>query len=161
MSITASEYINVQEKIALLNCNYPKGISIIPAGFESAKLASDLRMLAEASTIKKLLKASNIDVDNIAPQKTPFIQNNNHEWMAPTIFYAASLILENPDIISVSLGVIGNYVTDMFKGISKSATVNLSIVVEKPSGKCTKIEYKGSAEGISEVTRLVKEASRD
>jgi hypothetical protein len=104
---------------------------------------------------------SNIDVDSIVPQSIPFIQNNSHDWIAPTLFYAASLVSGNPDIISVSLGVIGNYVTEMFKGMGNNPAVTLSIVVEKPNGKCTKIDYKGRAEGIIEVTRLVQEASRD
>jgi len=161
MSIITSEYINVREKILLLNCTHPTGIFIIPSGFESAKSVNDFRMLSEASTVKKLLKASSIEVDSITHQKIPFIQNNSHEWIAPTIFYATSLLFENPDVVAVSLGVIGNYVTDMLKGISHNPSVTLNIVVEKPSGKCVKIEYKGHTDGIKELTKLVKEASRD
>lgn len=161
MSTTTSEYINVREKIALLNCNHPSEISILPAGFESAKSSNDFRMQSEASTVKKLLKVAGIEVESITSEKIPFIQNNSHEWIAPTIFYAASLLSANPDIISISLGVIGNYVTDMFKGINKNPSVALTLVVEKPSGKCTKIEYEGTVDGIYQLTKLVKEASRD
>lgn len=161
MGIETSEYINVREKIKALNCNYPNSIAIIPARFETAKSLNDLRMLIEATTVKKLLAASNIEVASISPQKLPFIQNNNTEWIAPTIFYAASVVSSSPDLISISIGIISNYVTDIFKGITNNPTVNLNVVVEKKDGRCTKIEYQGNVAGINEVTRLVKEASRD
>ena len=132
MKTNISDYIQVFEKLDELGCSYPEGIAILPENFETATSATDLRHLSKASTIKKLFRSNGIPHSEIRKEneKPAYIQNNAFEWVAPTLFVSASVLSANPEIISVSLGVIANYLTDFFKGFPGEKKVKLDVVIE-------------------------------
>jgi hypothetical protein len=73
---------------------------------------------------------------------------------------SASLLSQNPHVISVALGVVSNYLTDWFKGIPGSKKVRLDVVVEQTEGQTYKrIHYEGDPEGLNELARIVREVN--
>ena len=80
------------------------------------------------------------------------------EWIGPTLFVSASLLSQNPAVISVSLNVIANYLTDVLKGFGRERKAKFEIVVENAKSKtCKKISYEGDIAGIKELDEIVKE----
>lgn len=164
MTTNISDYIQVSEKLNELGCDYPESIALLPMNFDSATSTENFRQLSEASTVKTLFRNNHISYNEIrkANEKTAYIQNNAFEWIAPILFVSASLLSQNPESISISLGVIANYLTDFFKGFSGEKKIKLDIVVEKTKSKyCKKISYEGDIEGVRELFDIVKEVGNE
>ncbi|MBS0536991.1 MAG: hypothetical protein JSR72_23270 [Proteobacteria bacterium] len=165
MTTTISDFPLVSDRIVSLGCSYPdSGIAILPINFENAASAEDLRQAANASTIKTLFRNSNVPHVDIfgADKRLPYVHNNAFEWVVPTLFLSASLLSENPNAVSVALGVIANYATDFFKGMSRQASVKLEVVVETTKSKhCKRISYEGPPEGLRDLADVIRESSND
>jgi hypothetical protein len=165
MTITISDYPLVSDRIESFGCPYPdSGISILPINFENAASVEDLRQAAGASTIKTLFRNASIPQVDIfgADKRLPYVHNNAFEWVVPTLFLSASLLSENPNAVSVALGVIANYATDLFKGMNRQASVRLEVVVETTRSKrCKRISYEGPPEGLRDLADVIRESSND
>lgn len=164
MTTNISDYLNVGKKMADLGCLYPNGLALLPANFESATSITDFRQVSEAATVKTLFRSAGLPLDEIVEkdQKPPYIQNNAFEWVAPTLFISAALLSENQNYISVALGVISNYATDFFKGMSGKKCIKLDIVVERTKTKtCKRISYEGDAEGLKNLPDVIREVSSE
>jgi len=167
MKTNISDYIQVFEKLDELGCSYSGGIAILPENFEEATSATDLRHLSKASTIKKLFKSNGIPHSEIRKEneKPAYIQNNAFEWVAPTLFVSASVLSANPEIISVSLGVTANYLTDFFKGFLGEKKVKLEMVVEATDPRTLTKTYKrirceGNADDIAKLDDFIEKIGK-
>ena len=161
MATRISDYVHVANHAKLLRCVAPNGIVVLPENFESATTRSALLFGSEAATIQKLLK-NDLFVGSLLPtgERVLAIHNKHFEW-APTIFISAALLSENPNAISVALGIISNYATEFFKG-KPSQKVKFTVVVETRKDKsCKRIDYEGDAAGIVSLADLVRQLSDD
>lgn len=159
-TINISDYIPVFEKLDELGCSYSEGIAILPVDFEAATSSTTTRQLMGTLAIQKLFRISNLPYSEIrrGNEKPSYIGYRASEWVIPTLFFSASLLSENPTIISVSLGVIANYLTDFLKESGGKKNGRLDIVVEKNKSKiCKKISYEGPVDGIKELADIAKE----
>jgi hypothetical protein len=53
------------------------------------------------------------------------------EWIGPVIIITAAAVSQNPEIVSITLKVTSNYLTDWFRGVSKeNRRASLTIVKE-------------------------------
>ncbi len=104
--------------------------------------------------VQKLLKINGLSSDLAVGEHgdVVFLENRSIDWFAPTLFFSASLIIGNPNIVSVALNVLSNYIYDAFKHSSSDPQVSLSVVIEK-SGK-KKIDYAGPVSGLSEIVKI-------
>lgn len=165
MTTTISDFTCVSDRIVTLGYSYlDGGIVILPINFENADLAEDLRQSAKSSTIKTLFRNANVPyVDTfVADKRIPYVHNNAFEWVLPTIFLSASLLSDNPKVVSVALSVIANYATDFFKGMSKQAAVKVDVVVETTKTKrCKRISYEGPPGGLRDLADIIRESSND
>ena len=160
MTTNISDYIQVFEKLDELGCSYSGGIAILPVNFEAATPMTPVRQLMGTLTIKKIFSISNVPYSEIrrGNEKPSYIGHRSFEWAIPTLFFSASLLLQNPEAISVSLSVIANYLTDFFKGFGEEKKGKLDIVVEKNKSKIfKKISYEGPIDGIKELADVAKE----
>ena len=83
-------------------------------------------------------------------------QNNAADWVGPIIFVAGSLWSQNPLAISVALNVIGNYLTDFFRG-AETRKAKLEFIVEKTNDRTYKhLTYEGGAEGIAALEKVIR-----
>ena len=82
------------------------------------------------------------------------------EWFGPVILITSSLMSQNPEIVSITCGVISNYLTDFFKG-QKKPEVSVKVVYkETETDKTTVIEYKGSGENLSKLQDAILEVAK-
>jgi hypothetical protein len=160
MTITVTDYVSVADRIAELGCVVPSGIAVLPDNFAKAATRKDLLFGSEASTLRKLFKNNNFPINDLLPagERVGAIHNKHFEW-APLLFISVGLISNDPNAITVALGIIANYATDFFKGMG-SKKVKLSVVVEKKKDRtCKMISYEGDISGLSTLADAIRRIS--
>jgi hypothetical protein len=161
VSIDITSYVNVATRMAELGCEYPRsGIVLLPVNFAQASSVTGLLQASDTATVKKLLTEAGVPVEEILERsrRPMYIKNKSAEWSAPIVFVCAAMLSQNPSIVSVALSVIGNYATDLLKGIGRGgADAKLEIVVETKDGY-KKISYSGPTDGIRGLDSIVRRA---
>ena len=164
MKTNISDYIHVFEKLDELGCSYSEGIAILPINFETATPTTTIEQLRGPFAIGKLFKMNDVPCSEIRREnETPsYMGYRSAEWVLPTLFFSAALLSENPAIVSVSLGVIANFLTDTLKDkeTGRKQTCKLDIVTEMEKNKSKiykKISYEGPIDGMSKLDEIVKE----
>ncbi|KAB8049568.1 hypothetical protein GCN78_16885 [Janthinobacterium rivuli] len=162
MSTEVHDYISVSAKLAQWGINPPAGFAILPFNLAEARSTTELRQHAESETVKKLLRTNNIAYSEVfdADSQPAYLQQYGFEWFGPTLFFTAAALSQNPSVLSVSLGIVTNYLYDLFKG-AKNGTASLDVIIEKADGSCKKVNYKGSPEGLASVADIVRELGGD
>jgi hypothetical protein len=135
-------------------------MSVLPRGFETAMDIDDLVHESQLVPLVKLWRQRGVDVLVVGPQ-VGRIQENAATWIVPTLFVASSLMLNNPTLVTIALGVVANYVTDFLKGTAGLAKVKASVVLEREDGTCKKVSYEGPVQGLRKMELLVKETFRE
>ena len=134
----------------------PTGLAIMPENFETAATRRDLIVRAEGSTIRKLLRNQQLPLDDFLPsgERARFVHNKSHDWAA-FIFISGALLSSNPSAVSLALGIISNYLTDIFKG-TPDKKIKLDIAVERKGDHvCKKLTYEGDALGLAEIADTI------
>lgn len=159
MSIEVSEFINVEEQALKLNCNIPTGLAILPRNFEVAKTKDELLHDGSAATLRILLRETGIPETRIekSGDKFPCIKESAITWIVPIIFIGAAVISENPHIVSITLGIISNYLSDFFKGTFGGKRVKFDFILEEEKDtRYIKISYDGDLEGLPELKKFIE-----
>lgn len=161
LTTKVTDYIDVSKKMADLGCRFPERMALLPINFESAVSITELLQASEAATIKKLLLAEAVPLDEIVDrsQRPPYVKSKSSEWISPIIFVSASLYSQNPALVSIALNVLGNFATDFFKGIRGVHDVSLNIVVGKKNKTYKKIAYHGPIEGLKDLPKIIREVA--
>lgn len=166
MQIRKAEYPDVQQRAAELKVNAPTGLALLPRNFADAVSADDLIHESTAPTVRVLWKEAGVDETQLEPDgvRIPTVSENAFEWLGPTIFIGAAIWSENPQAVTIALGVISNYLTEWFKGIPGDKRVRMSAVVEKTKSKgksktYVKVEYEGPPEQVADLADMIKEAA--
>ena len=82
------------------------------------------------------------------------------EWFGPVILITSSALAQNSELISITCGVISNYLTDFFKGQDKP-NMSLKVVYkETKTSKTTEIEYKGNGENLEMLRDAILEVAK-
>lgn len=109
-------------------------------------------------SVTKLLKQNKVPVDSLHPidATTPLHDNRGLDWIAPTFLVSGLLLTQNPMVVSIVLGIVANYVTDLFKGLKNDPKVKLNIVQTAADGKrAQRIKYEGPVSGLPEVEKVL------
>lgn len=163
MNVEVSEFIDVRQKLNELGAEYPAGgIALLPLNISEAGSVADLKQAAEAATIRKLLRQANVPVQDILDKekRPPYVKNKSNDWIAPIIFVSAAVWNNNPGLVSVALNIVSSYIYDVCKGVTGSRIAKLSVVVEDPNSRSTRIDYVGPAEAVKDLAMLVREAKK-
>ncbi|MGJ5719918.1 hypothetical protein ACSBQN_04635 [Morganella sp. B601] len=160
MSVEVRDYVSISDKLNSFGISVPNGLSILPNNLATAKSIGDLRQHVESDTVRTLLKAKKIPYVEIFDEDSqpPYLQQYGFEWFGPTLFISTGLLLQEPNVLSITLGIITNYLYDLFKG-GKNGKVLLDIIVQQADGSCKEVHYSGSPNGLSEIAEIVKELS--
>jgi hypothetical protein len=112
----------------------------------------------ESDTVRTLLKVNKIAYVEIFDEddQPPYLQQYGSEWFGPTLFISASLLSQDPNALSVALGIITNYLYDLFKG-AKDGKSSLDVIFQQADGSCKEIHYSGPPDGLSKVAEIVKD----
>jgi hypothetical protein len=157
MGAEVRDYVSVAEKLKSLGVCFPSGLAILPGNLATATSIDELRQQVESDTVRTLLRANKIDYVEIFGEddQPPYLQQYSFEWFGPTLFVSVGLLSQDPNVLSVTLGVITNYLYDLFKG-SKEGKASLDVVLQQADGSCKQIHYSGPADGLNEVAEIVK-----
>lgn len=160
MSIEEFDYVDVPAKAVTFGYQPPEGLVLLPLNFEDAESPVALVYDDVSVTIRKLLRQAGIESLRLEgkQQKIPEVAEKSAEWVGPTLFFTASLLSQNPTIISVAVNVISSYLTELFKGLPIGKHLKLDIVVPEGDGKrYRKVHYEGPVEGLKELPPILKE----
>ena len=160
MKTNISDYIHVFEKLDELGCSYSEGIAILPVNFETATPKTTIQQSMGTFAIEKLFRMNDVPCSEIRREneKPSYMGYRSAEWVLPTLFFSTLLLSENPAIVSISLGVIANFLTDKIKEPDRKSSVKLDTVIEKDKCKTfIKISYEGPIDGMSKLADIVKE----
>lgn len=157
MNIEIREYVGVSQKLCDLGYATPNELAFLPSNFSTVESVRDFRQHVESDTVRKLLKAKEIQYADIfvGNEQPPYLQQYSFEWFGPTLFATTAALAQNPHVISVGLGLITNYLYDLFKG-SSDGKASLNIVVQQPDGSCKEVRYSGPPEGLAQVAEIVR-----
>jgi hypothetical protein len=156
MTISEAEYICVSDRAAELGCHLPAGLAIMPENFSTAATRRELIVRGEGSTIRTLLRNNQLPLDDFLPngERPGFIHNKSHDWAA-FIFVSGALLSTDPSAITVSLGIISNYLTEAFKG-TPDKKIKLDIAVERKGNRVSKkLTYEGDAAGLTKIADTI------
>jgi len=162
MSITVSDYIDVEAKMGELGCSLPEsGLTLLPLNLDSAASIAELRHASETSTVRKLLLQERLPLCDLVErdQRPPYIKNKTADLVLPTLYLSAAFLSQNSPLVSVALNVISSYVYDQFRALKPVRTVKFEVVLEnKKSGKYSRIAYEGTEEGLKLLPDSIREA---
>lgn len=158
MTAEVHDYISVSEKLATFGIATPTGLALLPGNLATAMSINDLRQHVESDTVRTLLEANNITYGEIFDEENqpPYLQQYSFEWFGPTLFISAGLLSNDPNVLSVTLGVITNYLYDLFKG-TKDGKATLDVIFQQADGSCKRVHYSGNPDGLSKVADVVRE----
>lgn len=162
MTIRKTDYVDVQKRAADLRLQVPVGLALLPRNFADAPDRNDLVHESAVPTVRVLWREAGVEETRVELEghRIATVSENAFEWVGPTIFVASAIWSQNPHAVGVALGVIANYVTDWFKGITGEKRVRLSLVVEKTkTKKCVKIDYDGPPEQMPDLAAIIKEVA--
>lgn len=164
MPITVEDYVRVDERVKELGCSVPTGLAVVPIRFESAASRTDLRTASHTETVLKFFKSEGIPVGSFLsePDALPYVVNKHFQWLGPTLFIPLAVLNENPQLVSLAIGILSNCITDFFKGIpQRQRNVQLDIVVETDGDSSyKKISYEGGVEGLDALPKIIREAMK-
>ena len=159
-----TSFINVADKATTLGCNVPTGIALLPRNFDTATNKDELMHESSAPTVRQLWRQAGIIETKLEDDGKRFPQISEHgfvEWVGPTILVTSAWLSHNPEVLAVALGVISNYLTDIFKGNPDNPKARLHIIVQKENGEYRKVSYKGPVDGMKELPSIIEKAVSD
>jgi hypothetical protein len=147
----------VAERCEALGIGRPVGPAMLPRNFATAEPDDELLAEGADAAIRTLWRQAGVTEDRLDSPEKPFPRLSEHhaDWIGPTVFFSSALLSETPALVSIALGVIANYVTDLFKGIPGKHTARLHVVIEQHDGRCVKLTYNGPATEIGEILDAV------
>ena len=156
--LEVKNYVDVKKQAAKLRHTIPHGLVLLPSSFKSAQTTNDLVYAASTDTVKKLLvqvgvPAAKLEKDG---QEYPHTVQHALEWIGSVILFSAAAVSQNPEIVSITLNVISNYLTDWFRGVPKeNRRASLTIVKETKDGDYKSLDYSGPPEYLHEVKEIM------
>jgi hypothetical protein len=162
-SITYGEFPSVADRCDVLGVRRPTGLTMLPRNFATADAGDELLAEASDAAVRTLWRQADVEEDRLDSPGAPFPRISEHhaDWIGPTVLLSSALLSESPALVSVALGVIANYVTDLFKGVPGRHAARLQVVVERSSGACVSVTYNGPATEIGAILDAVSDLTTD
>ncbi len=151
------EDVEIDKKMEDLQLSFPTGIAFFPENFEIANESSEFIFPEPIAQIGKVFKSKDIIVEVLGNNLGSLRSRKSADIYLPALYFGASLMIENPTVVSVALNVLSNYITDFLKGTFGQKQISIEIYVKKNhKTKIQKISYKGNAEGIRSLGEVIK-----
>lgn len=152
------EEIDISTKLTKLGLALPDSVAFFPENFENANVADDFIFTDSMLDLNKIFKhEKNISINALGNDTEKYRSRKNADVYLPAMFFALSVITENPSIVTISLNVLSSYVYELLKGTLGQKTAHIDLYIEtKEKGKVKKLSYKGSADGLKELEKVIK-----
>jgi hypothetical protein len=152
MNIVVVDYISVYERCIELGLQPAAAqVRVLPSNFSECTSIQEWEYTSTETTVRLLLNDIGIASGILENDANSRKLRSRHSlvWYGPVLFFAVSELTQNPHLLSLSLGVIANYLTDHFRGLQGTPKVRLEIVTEKTKSKTTrKFCYEGDITGL-------------
>lgn len=151
---------DVRARASSLGLNDLADITFLPRYFWDADDSNQLVHEASVSTISVLLRQSGLQPEKLrnGSENIPLIHENAFDWIAPVIFFSAALLTHDPNAISIACGVMGNYVTEFFRGRNRPENIKVELLIETTkSKKVKKFTYEGNPAGLTDLAKVIGE----
>jgi hypothetical protein len=163
-AVSVADYPPVAVRASDLGMPAPTTIALLPRNFDSAQLPAELLDEATAATVHQLWRQAGLAEDRLDSEEEPFpsIAEHTVDWIAPIIFLGGAYAAANPAMMNIALGVVANYVYELFGRLPGRHRVRLDVVVETDGDRRTKrVTYEGDAAGIEQLLPAVERALRN
>ena len=84
------------------------------------------------------------------------LEKRSIDWFGPTLLITTTALTQNPELVSITLNVISNYITDFFKG-SQEPDIKVSLLIQQSKTKFKKLDYEGNKDGLKEIEKLIEQ----
>lgn len=158
--ISVTEVDDLGERLSAMGATLPDGICILPDNFRIADANSPLLYPAHTLDVKALAKEKHLPLNVLVaePGRVRYVENRDDTWVAPVLFFGASLLSSNANVVGVALNVLSNYIYDFLKGAAGSKKVRLTCVMEKTVKKtAVKFDFEGPVDKLPEVESVIKD----
>lgn len=91
---------------------------------------------------------------NYAKKPNLFLEQRSADWFGPTLLFTTAALTQNSELISITLNIISNYLTDYFKG-HKEPKIKISFITQQSKTQFTKLDYEGDKEGLKEFEKIL------
>lgn len=109
------------------------------------------------SSVRKVFQNSGVPTEVLGYGKgARTTHNRSSEWIGPAIFLPLAYLSENKDAIAVSLNLLSNYLSGLFKGSRSEPDVTIEFLIEKRRGVVTRASYKGPVSGLLEFRKSLE-----
>jgi len=157
MSIETRKIQNYGPRLRELALSSSSDVVLLPSNLEKISGADDLIFESTTPTTEKILREAGIPVSSLSIEGDPKQRGRKGlEWIGPVILITSAVYMENPHVISMTVGVISNYLTDFFKGFAGDKKVKLDFVVENKDGY-VQCSYEGPPEELDRVQRVLEQ----
>ncbi|WP_108062783.1 hypothetical protein [Poseidonibacter lekithochrous] len=83
------------------------------------------------------------------------VEQRSGDWFGPELLLLSTAILEKPNLVELTIGVIKEYIVNFFKG-EEIPIIKLEVSVkETKKSKLTKISYEGDIAGIDKLKESI------
>ncbi len=161
MNLKVENTTDVSE-IIKLDDEYSNHICVLPDNIHCKTQNEEYFYAFSLPTIQKVLKERNLELHQFNELKSAnLIDQRGLEYFAPIILVGSLYYSQNPDAISIALGLISNYLSKLFS-VNNKAKANFTIYARDDKNKKTKrIHYDGPVSGIKELEKVVKDTFKE
>lgn len=156
--IEEREYIDVVAHARRLGMANFADVTILPAQLESATGVDDLNHTRWTEEVVEALRKEGINATalNTPDEKVQPAIHKGLTWHLPILFFTASYLIDNPNIVSLALGVLANYFTDQLKRIGAGEkNVRVGVAIQTKTASHISF-YEGSVDGLKELDKILR-----
>lgn len=151
------EEIDIKKAFSELKLETPDQIALLPENLNEAQKLDEFIFTETLVDLRKLFRLNNVKFEVLGEDTGLYRSRKSADLYLPAIFFSLSGIFQNPNIISVALNIMSNYIYDTLKGSNGRKTAAIEIYIEtKENGRSKKISYKGDAEGVKHLEKVIK-----
>lgn len=137
-----------QTDLKLIDSDHFPNLMIFP------EIIEDGQNIYASSTVSFFKFARNFININFIKNPDIVIEQRSIDWFGPTLLFTTAALTQNPELVSISINVLSNYISDFFKG-QKEPNIKLNVMIQKSKAEYTKINYEGPKEGLIEIENLI------
>lgn len=142
--------------------NLEQAIYFLPENLDDGVIESEFIYPEATTDLRKILKEHNVDVRYLTENKPLLRSRKSSTWFGPTFLITSSMLINNPELVAISINIMSSYLYDFFKGTIGDKQAKFEIIIEnKNKGEFSKIKYEGPVSGIKRLEKVINSLGND
>jgi hypothetical protein len=142
-----------QIDLQLSNLDHYSDLMILP------ELTEDKQNIYASSTVSFFKFARKFININYVKKPDIVLEQRSIDWFGPTLLFTTAALTQNPELVSVALNVLSNYISDYFKG-QRAPNIKINIVIQKSKTEYTNFMYEGPKDGLTEIEKVIEKLKK-